>query len=411
MCLWRANPGVLKLRTPCAPHGDLAFFTAPQQDPCKAAPGQRGAPAPSVPLHLATAIARCPCRLLFVPAADLRRFGRRLRAPLAEAARARREFIERRRALLRGTRSGLAATAAELGDRMAGGDGRLAAAGMAADAFRPRAGAACTPPAAGLGPKGGGGGAAAAAALTAWDLRSLRQLVPPVAPPCLVDIAASGRPFPEALLTATAQQAPAAAAAPAPPPQGPLTPAQPAAGPQVDGGGAPLPGGGPAPAGTQGWNLGSARAAAAASTAESSPRARCAWEHTKWGHAEWAGGSRALPTADGAGDVDDALTPAVKGAALPAAAAPAVPGPCAHAPAAAVLSAPPQQQPWRRRPAGGPVAPIAPAAAARRMALGGGFVTAHAAKRLADVGASHGALLQQLRAMQMRQQGQPSRSP
>lgn len=46
--------------------------------------------------HHATAVAAAPCKLLVLSADDLRRFGRRVRAPLAEAAAVRRDWLQQR---------------------------------------------------------------------------------------------------------------------------------------------------------------------------------------------------------------------------------------------------------------------------------------------------------------------------
>lgn len=46
--------------------------------------------------HHATAVAVQPCKLLVLSADDLRRFGRRVRGPLAEAAAARRDWLQQR---------------------------------------------------------------------------------------------------------------------------------------------------------------------------------------------------------------------------------------------------------------------------------------------------------------------------
>lgn len=51
--------------------------------------------------HPATAVATRPCKLLVLPADDLRRFGRRVRAPLAAAAAARQDWLLQRRAVVR----------------------------------------------------------------------------------------------------------------------------------------------------------------------------------------------------------------------------------------------------------------------------------------------------------------------
>jgi hypothetical protein len=48
--------------------------------------------------HHATAVAASPCRVLVLSAEGLRRFGRRVRAPLAALAADRREFVQQRRA-------------------------------------------------------------------------------------------------------------------------------------------------------------------------------------------------------------------------------------------------------------------------------------------------------------------------
>jgi CRP-like cAMP-binding protein len=290
----------------------------PRQDPYDAARAP-GAAAPAfTPLHAATAVARVPCRLLLVATADLWRFGRRLRAPLAEAARARRVFVERRRALLRGTRSGLAAAAAQLqrrtaANRLAGGGG---SGGTTADAFQVAEAAALGADAAAAGVAG---------ALTPWDVRALRQLVPPAAPPSLLDIAAAGRPFPEALLTASAP-----------------APRTPAGAPEAGDDGAPLEAG-------WAWSLGSLRPRAGQAAAGGSGASEAAEDGatapsgsttagtmgpagTNWGSSpassprprqapsqpmDWAagpgcdGGSAAQATAAGAGDGCASGTPVV----------------------------------------------------------------------------------------------------
>jgi hypothetical protein len=46
--------------------------------------------------HHATAVATAPCKLLVLAADDLRRFGRRVRGPLAEAAAAQRDWLQER---------------------------------------------------------------------------------------------------------------------------------------------------------------------------------------------------------------------------------------------------------------------------------------------------------------------------
>jgi hypothetical protein len=51
--------------------------------------------------HHATAVAASPCKLLVLSAGDLRRFGRRVRAPLAAAAAARRDWVHARREAVR----------------------------------------------------------------------------------------------------------------------------------------------------------------------------------------------------------------------------------------------------------------------------------------------------------------------
>ncbi|KAI8462869.1 MAG: hypothetical protein J3K34DRAFT_497757 [Monoraphidium minutum] len=170
---------------PGAVLGENVLGEDPEQDPYDQQPG---APA-FAPLHAATAIAARPCRLLLLSAADLRRFGRALRAPLAAAARARRESIDVRRQLLGGTRAGLEAAAAGLRRQafaQAGGQ-QAAAGGLSALAPRP------PPP-------------GAPGALTAWDVRGMRRLVPPRQDASLVELAAAGRPFPQALLSAAEGQ-------------------------------------------------------------------------------------------------------------------------------------------------------------------------------------------------------------
>lgn len=47
--------------------------------------------------HQATAVAVTPCKVLMVSATDLRRFGRRVRGPLALLATERRDFLQHRR--------------------------------------------------------------------------------------------------------------------------------------------------------------------------------------------------------------------------------------------------------------------------------------------------------------------------
>ncbi|KIY98789.1 hypothetical protein MNEG_9172 [Monoraphidium neglectum] len=92
--------------------GENILGEDPDEDPYEsdAPPGA----APFAPLHAATAVAACPCRLLLIAPEDLRRFGRQLRAPLAAASARRREFLAARRQLLDGTRAGLEAAAADL---------------------------------------------------------------------------------------------------------------------------------------------------------------------------------------------------------------------------------------------------------------------------------------------------------
>jgi hypothetical protein len=46
--------------------------------------------------HHATAVAASPCKLLLLHAEDLRRFGRRVRGPLAGAAVLRRDWLQQR---------------------------------------------------------------------------------------------------------------------------------------------------------------------------------------------------------------------------------------------------------------------------------------------------------------------------
>jgi len=187
---------------------------SPQQDPYEEQPSaspstskaiSKGpAPGPFCPVHAATAVALGSCRLLFIDAEDLRRFGRKLRVPLAEAARQRRVVLERRRALLKGTWSGLAAAASEIRRRMSVGASRQTTVLGSRGGLLPIAeSSTAAAPKAEVGAQIPAAGPAAAADLTAWDVRSLRQLVPTQQQaPSLVEIAAGGRPFPVALLTA-----------------------------------------------------------------------------------------------------------------------------------------------------------------------------------------------------------------
>lgn len=59
---------------------------------------QAAAAAAAALTHQATAVTVQPCKLLVLSADDLRRFGRRVRGPLAEAAAARRDWLQQRRA-------------------------------------------------------------------------------------------------------------------------------------------------------------------------------------------------------------------------------------------------------------------------------------------------------------------------
>jgi hypothetical protein len=62
-----------------------------------AAPTRQAAQAAAAGLtHAATAVAASPCKLLVLSADDLRRFGRRVRGPLAEAAAVRRDWLQQR---------------------------------------------------------------------------------------------------------------------------------------------------------------------------------------------------------------------------------------------------------------------------------------------------------------------------
>lgn len=173
----------------------------PTQDPYEAAARHPGAP-PFAPAHAATALASRPCRLLLLEAEDLRRFGRKLRAPLAAAARARREFLGARRRLLGGAAEGARAAAAGLRRAAVGPTGGGAADADAAVAALLLGGAR------GGAPAEAAAGAGEADALTPWDVRGMRRLVPPRQDASLVELAAFGRPFPGSLLSAT--EAPAA---------------------------------------------------------------------------------------------------------------------------------------------------------------------------------------------------------
>jgi hypothetical protein len=84
---------------------DCMAIMSAEQDPLQAvaAARTRRARAAGVAVleglvHSATAVAVKPCRLLVLSAADLRRFGRRVRGPLALLAAERRSFLQQRRA-------------------------------------------------------------------------------------------------------------------------------------------------------------------------------------------------------------------------------------------------------------------------------------------------------------------------
>jgi hypothetical protein len=295
---------------------------------------------------------------VFVATADLRRFGRKLRAPLAEAAQQRREFLERRRALVRGTRSGLQAAAVDLQRQLSMGRGR--GAGAAASALLPLKESE---------PWG------AAAPLTPWDVRSMRQLVPTPQAPSLVEIAAGGRPFPEALLSAT--EAPHRA-----------TTSTVTTG--VSGGLPPgiTPGGNwEWPAAAQGGLMGAVWASSAGSSS-----------------APWQLEDSPPPSADlmalavQSPPAQQPDTPAATGAAAPRqqqqqAVAAAVQGKQQSG------ATEQREQPQARRQQS--IGREPPAAGRRR--LGGGFVASYATKRLADEGSSHAAVVLQLAAVQAHQ--------
>eukprot|EP00775_Hariotina_reticulata_P005930 gene5930-6170_t len=85
--------------------GENVLGYDPEQDPLEAVAAARtrrakatGAEVLEGLVHGATAVAVRPCRLLVLSAADLRRFGKRVRAPLALLAAERRSFLQQRRA-------------------------------------------------------------------------------------------------------------------------------------------------------------------------------------------------------------------------------------------------------------------------------------------------------------------------
>ncbi|GBF88982.1 hypothetical protein Rsub_01481 [Raphidocelis subcapitata] len=318
------------------------------------------------PLHAATAVAVRPSRLILLAAADLRRFGRRLRAPLAEAAARRAEFLAARRRLLHGAAAGVEAAAADLRRQLTLGGA----------------------PAAGPSPAAAAAAAAASAApLTPWDVRAGRQIVPPRPLPSLVEVAASGRPFPQALLSATAAPPPA----PSPP--------------QRDGGGAA------AAAGAWEWAAPASGAAHPGVWASSAGSSSGLWRGLPSGLA--GPGSSQLSSADagwatggllpGGGAAAEALgsPPTGAQAALPPAQQQRpTAGPGAAEPEAPPPAAPPRQQQRQASLRGGR---RGGGAGAARVTLGGGFVASYGAKRLADESRDHQAVVRRLQEVKGRQ--------
>jgi hypothetical protein len=87
-----------------APRTAAMLFTCCLQDPLQAITAaknhrarQAATAAAEALTHQATAVAASPCRVLVLSAEGLRRFGRRVRAPLAALAADRREFLQQRR--------------------------------------------------------------------------------------------------------------------------------------------------------------------------------------------------------------------------------------------------------------------------------------------------------------------------
>ncbi|KAF8064564.1 hypothetical protein HT031_003364 [Scenedesmus sp. PABB004] len=115
--------------------GEAVLGYDADQDPLAAVAAARphaarqAAAADAACTHLAIAVAARPCRLLVLSAEGLRRFGRRVRGPLAAAAVERRRFLQARRAALQGTKGALAGLVSDLRAQLAAGPAAAAGAG------------------------------------------------------------------------------------------------------------------------------------------------------------------------------------------------------------------------------------------------------------------------------------------